>query len=55
MSGKFPYPGKCLYPGFLHEFLHSFVPGLPYPGEYPYRVLFSYPVKSSIQNYDKHR
>ena len=59
---KFPYPGKFLYPvnfpyfGFLHEFIHIFIPGLsypgklPYPGKYPYRVIFLYPVKYLIRN-----
>ena len=52
--GHFPYYGKFPYPGFLYEFLHMFIPGLPYPGNIPYpgkylyRVIFLYPVKPSI-------
>ena len=34
--GYFPYPEKFPYPGFLHEFLHVFIPGLPYPENFPY-------------------
>ena len=55
---QLPYPrkisisGKYPYPGFLHEFLKLFIPGLPYPGnflypeKYPYHVIIPCPIKA---------
>ena len=41
------------------SFSKRFIPGLPYPGKFPYRgkypycVIFAYPVKASIHDYDR--
>ena len=43
ISRKIPYTG----------FLHVLIPGLPYPGKFPYRVIFSYPVNASILKTDR--
>ena len=55
------YPEIFPYPGSIHEFLHVFVPGLPYPGnflypgKYPYRVIFLYPVQASTHNSNSYK
>ena len=39
--GIFTYPGNIPNPGFLQEFLHNLIPGLPYPQKFPYPVIAS--------------
>ena len=36
----FPFPGLFTYPVNVQEFLRDLIPGLPYPGLFPFTVSF---------------
>ena len=38
---ELPNPENFPYPSFLQEFIHNLIPGLPYPGKFPYHVKIS--------------